>query len=424
MEGISPRKPTYLPAVPLELNKIDIPEGLIIDLMVRRTALDGTLSLGELGAKLKLAPSLLYPLFQQLRKLQYIEVTGMHGDDYVFTLTSAGRAFANDRFSISQYAGPAPVSLNVYTQAVKKQQAKVKVNREKMREILSDLVITDEMLDQLGPAVVSQSSIFLYGPSGNGKTSIMERLHRVYGDAVVIPYAVEVDNQIIIIYDPALHHRIEYDEPRMDPRWVVCRRPYIVVGGELEPSMLELKLDPSSKIYAAPVQMKANNGIFAIDDFGRQIISPTFLLNRWIVPLDRKVDYLTLTYGVKFQIPFEMLVIFSTNLDPTDLADDAFLRRIQNKIYAEPVQRHVFDEIFMRILEAKGIPYDEDAPTYLRELCESSGTGELRACYPGDILRVLESVTTYEQKPYVVTRSNIDRAGSIYFARTQEVTVL
>ncbi len=424
MEGISPRKPTYLPAMPIELGKLDIPEGLVIDLMVRRVAIDGTVSLSGLGDRLKLSPGVLYPLFQQLRKMQYIEVTGMQGDDYVFTLTMAGRNFAQDRFNISQYAGPAPVSLNVYTQAVKKQGAKVKLNRERLKEVLSDLVITDDLLDQLGPAVVSQSSIFLYGPSGNGKTSMMERLHRVYGDAVVIPYAVEVDNQIIVTYDPALHHKIDYDEPRMDQRWVVCRRPYIVVGGELEPSMLELKLDASSKIYAAPVQMKANNGIFAIDDFGRQIVSPTYLLNRWIVPLDRKVDYLTLSYGVKFQIPFEMMVIFSTNLDPTDLADDAFLRRIQNKIYAEPVQPQVFDEIFMRILEAKGIPYDEDAPNYLRELCESSGTGELRACYPGDILRVLESVTTYEQKPYVVTAKNIDRAGHIYFARTHEVSVL
>jgi DNA-binding PadR family transcriptional regulator len=424
MEGISPRKPTYLPATPMELSRLDIPEGLLIDLMVRRTALDGTVSLGELGAKLKLAPGVLYPLFQQLRKLQYIEVTGMNGDDYVFTLTSAGRSFAQDRFLICQYAGPAPVSLNVYSQAVKKQQAKVKVNRDKLKEVLSDLVVTDELLDQLGPAVVSQSSIFLYGPSGNGKTSMMERLHRVYGDAVVVPYAIEVDNQIIVIYDPALHHKIDYDEPRMDQRWVVCRRPYIVVGGELEPSMLELKLDQSSKVYAAPMQLKANNGIFAIDDFGRQIISPTYLLNRWIVPLDRKVDYLSLSYGMKFQVPFEMMVIFSTNLDPTDLADDAFLRRIQNKIYAEPVQPQVFDEIFMRILEAKGIPYDDDAPHYLRYLCEQSGTGELRACYPGDILRVLESVTAYEQKPFVVTRNNIDRAGSIYFARTQEVTVM
>ncbi len=424
MEGISPRKPSYLPAAPADLSKLDIPEGLVIDLMMRRTALDGTMGLGELGRKLKLAPSVLYPMFQQLRKLQYIEVTGMQGDDYIFTLTTAGRNFAHDRFMMCQYAGPAPVSLNVYTQAVRKQQAKVKINRDRMKEVLSDLVVTDQMLDQLGPAVVSQSSIFLYGPSGNGKTSMMERLHRVYGDAIVIPYAIEVDNQIIVVYDPALHQRIDYEEPRMDQRWVVCRRPYIVVGGELEPSMLELKLDQSSKVYAAPVQMKGNNGIFAIDDFGRQIISPTYLLNRWIVPLDRKVDYLSLSYGLKFQIPFEMMVIFSTNLDPTDLADDAFLRRIQNKIYAEPVQAQVFDEIFMRILEAKGIPYDEDAPNHLRHLCEHSGTGELRACYPGDILRVLESVTTYDQKPFVVTRNNIDRAGSIYFARTEAVTVL
>jgi predicted ATPase with chaperone activity len=417
-------KPSYLPAAPGDISKLDISEGLVIDLMMRRAALDRTMTLGELSRKLKLAPSVLYPMFQQMRKLQYIEVTGMLGDDYVFNLTTAGRSFAHDRFQMCQYAGPAPVSLNVYTQAVRKQHARITVNRQRMKEVLSDLVITDEMLDQLGPAVVSQSSLFIYGPSGNGKTSVMERLHRVYGDAIVVPYAIEVDNQIIVVYDPALHQRVDYEEPRMDQRWVVCRRPYIVVGGELEPSMLELKLDQTSKVYAAPVQMKSNNGIFAIDDFGRQIISPTYLLNRWIVPLDRKVDYLSLSYGLKFQIPFEMMVIFSTNLDPTDLADDAFLRRIQNKIYAEPVSAPVFDEIFLRILQAKGIPYEEDALFHLRHLCEHSGTGELRACYPGDILRVLESVTIYEEKPLVVTKENISRAGQIYFARTEAVAVL
>jgi predicted ATPase with chaperone activity len=211
-------------------------------------------------------------------------------------------------------------------------------------------VVPDRMLDQLGPALISQNSIFLYGPSGNGKTSIAERMLRVYQDAVLIPYAVEVDNQIISLYDPVVHHRIDVERPRHRSPLGLCKRPCIVVGGELIPSMLELRLDESSGIYAAPLQMKANNGIFIIDDFGRQLMSPRDLLNRWIVPLDRRVDYLTLRYGVKFQIPFELMVVFSTNLEPSDLADEAFLRRIQNKIEVEPVSAEVFDQIFQRVV--------------------------------------------------------------------------
>ena len=269
----------------------------------------------------------------------------MIGNDYTFVLSQAGRQLASDRLQISQYAGACPVGLKDYHAATKLQVAKVQIDRRTLRMAFSDLVVTDGMLDAVGPALITQSSIFLYGPSGNGKTSIAERMLRVYQDAVYIPWSVEVDGQIINLYDPVVHQRIEIDDPDIDPRWVLCRRPCIVVGGEMVPSMLELRLDDTSGIYAAPLQMKANNGIFIIDDFGRQLMSPRDLLNRWIVPLDRKVDYLTLRYGVKFQIPFELMVVFSTNLDPSDLADEAFLRRIHNKILVEPVSASVFDQI-------------------------------------------------------------------------------
>ncbi len=198
---------------------------------------------------------------------------------------------------------------------------------------------------------------------------------------------------------------------------VLCKRPCIVVGGELIPSMLELRLDEASGIYAAPMQMKANNGIFIIDDFGRQLMSPRDLLNRWIVPLDRKVDYLTLRYGVKFQIPFELMVVFSTNLDPSDLADEAFLRRIQNKIEIEPVQPEVFDMIFQRLMTLKNVPAEYDSAEYLRKLCLSNGRSQLRACYPLDILSIIQSISQYENRSLHVSKPDIERAVELYFAK-------
>src|SRR5205085_9217584 len=190
---------------------------------------------------------------------------------------------------------------------------------------------------------------------------------------VLIPYAVEVDNQIISVYDPVVHHPIDHLEEDVDPRWIVCKRPCILVGGELIPSMLELRLDESSGIYAAPLQMKANNGILLIDDFGRQLMSPRDLLNRWIVPLDRRVDYLMLRYGVKFQIPFELMVVFSTNLEPADLADEAFLRRIHNKVFVEAVDEQSFDQIFSRVISSKNLVSEPDSAQHFRALCLRDG---------------------------------------------------
>jgi predicted ATPase with chaperone activity len=241
---------------------------------------------------------------------------------------------------------------------------------------------------------------------------------RVYQDGILLPYAVEVDSQIISLYDPVVHTPLETDRDDVDPRWILCKRPCIVVGGELIPSMLELRLDEASGIYAAPLQMKANNGILIIDDFGRQLMSPRDLLNRWIVPLDRRVDYLTLRYGVKFQIPFELMVVFSTNLEPSDLADEAFLRRIHNKIYVEAVDAQSFDQIFARVIQARGLQAESDTAEYVRKLCLREGRSELRACYPADICNILNSIGRYEGRPPVMTKPELERAAALYFAKS------
>jgi hypothetical protein len=423
MATLAGLRSTFAPPIPQTYEELGLPEGLVLDLVLRRLLIEGFSSLQSLSRALKMSLPVVDLAFRHLRSQQLVEVKGMIGNDYSFVLSQAGKNLASDRFQMSQYAGSAPVSLNQYTAATKAQTANVKVDRKALRGALSDLVVTDRMLDQLGPALISQSSIFLYGPSGNGKTSIAERMLRIYMDAVLIPYAVEVDNQIISLYDPVVHQKIELDDPNVDPRWVLCRRPCIVVGGELVPSMLELRLDDASGIYAAPLQMKANNGIFIIDDFGRQLMSPRDLLNRWIVPLDRRIDYLTLRYGVKFQIPFELMVVFSTNLDPSSLADEAFLRRIHNKILIEPVDAQTFDQIFQRVVAARRVPTEPDSSEYLRKLCLRDGRTELRACYPLDICNILLSISQYETRPVQMTKPDVERAVELYFAKSENGVV-
>jgi len=408
----------FAPAVPQNFDELGISQSLVIDLALRRLLLEGYSTLQSLCKSLKLSIGVIDQIFRHMRQQQLVEVKGMLGNDYNFLLSAAGRALAVERFQITQYAAAAPVPLKDYHNATKVQSAKVQIDRRILRRAFGDLVITDRLLDQLGPALISQSSIFIYGPTGNGKTSLAERMLRIYQDAILIPYAVEVDNQVISLYDPVVHHKLEFDDPEVDPRWVLCKRPCIVVGGELIPSMLELRLDEVSGIYAAPLQMKANNGIFIIDDFGRQLMSPRDLLNRWIVPLDRRVDYLTLRYGVKFQIPFELMVVFSTNLDPADLADEAFLRRIHNKIFVDAVDQQVFDQIFQRVVTARNIPCEPDTVEFLRKLCLRDGRTELRACYPTDICNILLSISRYENRPIEMNKIDMERAAELYFAKS------
>ena len=364
---------------------------------------------------LKLPVPVVLAIFNNLRQQQLIEVKGMVGNDYRITLSGHGRIAATERFQISRYSGPAPVSLKAYSEAVRLQSTTVEITREALRAAFSDMVVPDSLLDQLGPALIEQSSIFLYGPAGNGKSSLAERMLRVYEDAVLVPYAVEVDGQVISLYDPAVHQRVGDESEFRDARWVVCRRPCIIVGGELTSGLLDLRYDDTTGIYSAPLQMKANNGIFVIDDFGRQIMSPRELLNRWIVPLDRRVDYLSLRYGLKFEIPFQVLVVFATNLNPRELADEAFLRRIHNKIHVDSVSPEAFDEIFRRVTRARKVGAVQESSATFRELCLAGGRSELRACYPNDICNILNSIARYENREPIASEEDLKRAVQLYF---------
>jgi len=406
--------PPFWPPQPETLSDLDIPPTLVQDLFVRTVREEGQSSLGSIRERLKLPHMVLEPIFRQLRQQAYLDVKGIQGNDYHFGLTASGKALAIERAALCAYAGPAPVSLAAYERAVRRQAAHVEVSRASLKQSLGDLVVPDSLLDQLGPALISQKALFLHGPTGNGKTSLAERLLRVYQDGVLIPYALELSGYVITLFDPVLHRPLAEQPDNLDARWVLCHRPSVAAGGELVSEMLELRSDESSGIYVAPLQMKANNGILIIDDFGRQVISPRDLLNRWIVPLDRRVDYLTLRQGQKLCVPFEVMVVFATNLDPSELADEAFMRRIHNKIYVEPVSRECFLEILARVSGERGMSCDQAAGGYFADLCLRNGDA-LKACYPADLCDILTWGSQYEGRKPQITPAELDRAAALYF---------
>jgi predicted ATPase with chaperone activity len=270
------------------------------------------------------------------------------------------------------------------------------------------------VIRSLGAALVTGGTILLYGPTGNGKTSIAERLHRIFNDSVWIPYAVEVSGQILTVFDPLLH-KAEEQQPSMDSRWVLCRRPMVKVGGEMRAEMLEPMVDEVTRICTAPLQMKANTGILLIDDFGRQRITPRELLNRWIVPLDRRTDVLSLWSGVSFEMPFEVLVVFATNLALSDLAEEAFMRRLKHKIRIDPLGTDLFKNLVQRVFQRESIPCTAETEEYIAQQCARYSPEGLRACFPHDIAEIIRGTAIFEQREPSLSPEDIDRAVNVYF---------
>lgn len=412
-----PREHEIIPP-PRSIEGTGIPRKFLEDLALKTLYLSGELTLRSLAELMQANTRVVDELFNRLRRENLCQVTGMTGGVHRIVTTAEGKGRAAELLSVSQYAGPIPVSLADYVSRVRAQTVRHRnVHAAAVKEAYAHLVLHEETLTQVGTAVVSGRSIFLYGPPGTGKTTIAENMWRLLeGDEVWVPHAVEADGQVIAVFDPSVHQPIT--QPAFgdhDGRWVRCRRPRVVAGGELTIEMLDLEYNPSTKFYTAPVQMKANNGLLIVDDFGRQRAQPDELLNRWVVPLDRSIDFLTLAGGRKIEIPFDVLVVFATNLDPSTLVDEAFLRRIQTKIRLDEITPPDFHEICRRVCAGAGLEYE---PGPIDRLIDTivNGLGQpLRACYPGDIVQQILWTAKYRQLEPRLDDASLDLACRTYF---------
>jgi hypothetical protein len=357
------------PAPPTTIAETGLSLSDLLNLAIKAMYVAGAETASAIADMLKLPNRIAQELVQQAQERKLLDVLGAAGlritSELRFTLTEKGKQWAQDALQQNQYLGPAPIPLAEYSDRIRRQRiTNERIDRESISGAFANLVIGDAFVRELGPAVNSGQSILLYGPPGNGKTTVAEKIGHIFRNVIYIPYCFEVEGQIIKVFDPGVHEPIQTEgagrtpplrRDDFDQRWVACKRPFIVAGGELTLEMLDLSFNPLAKFYEAPLHVKALGGIFMIDDFGRQLVSPEALLNRWIVPLERRVDYLKLHTGKSFSLPFDELVIFSTNLTPRDLMDPAFLRRIPYKLEVAAPSREEFRQIFRAMAEARGL---------------------------------------------------------------------
>jgi predicted ATPase with chaperone activity len=425
------------PSAPENLQQTGLNTGFINDLILRTLYTRG----GMLGLDLARLLCLPFKVCEEsltfLKNEKAVEILG--GDligriSYRFNLTEIGRRRAQEALGMCAYVGPAPVPLEDYVEQTYRQAVTaIGVSPEALRASLSHLVISDELFNAVGPAIVSGKSVFVYGPPGNGKTAITQSVGNFMntsGGNIYVPYAFITDNNVVTVFDRSVHHLaddadaepLEDNEATIrrllntgtvDQRWVKVRRPVIITGGELQLSMLDLRYNSESNFYQAPLHVKANGGIFLVDDFGRQLCSPKELLNRWIVPLENRIDYLTLASGQQFQVPFEQLTIFSTNLDPKDLVDEAFLRRMRHKVEITAPPRDIYEKIFGNYARKLGMNPCPEAIDFLYERYYNTGRIP-RASDSRDLLETVQSICRFRRIPVQLTRDLIAEAAASF----------
>ena len=402
-----------VPRPPKNLEELDIPIGLIEDIFMRRLLGQKQSSTSDMANDLALSLSVVHEVADRLRDKNLLEYLGLDGRDYRFTLTESGHKATNERFKVSMYAGQVPVSLTDYEQVVEAHRKRPPLNRESTEGVMRDLIMPRRLIDKLGAAMLNDGAVFIYGPPGTGKTSMAERIGEVSADWVLVPRCIEVDGNVVVVFDPSIHKPVE-QPAGLDPRWVACERPFVIVGGELNMGMLELNHDPVTGVYSAPKQLLANNGILVIDDFGRQLVSPDEILNRWIVPLSRDIDFLKLANGTTFTTPFAVKLIVSSNLDPNSLGDEAFLRRLRNKVYVGACSEKEFDEILRMAADKSKVKLTDSSMDDLREVALEN-VGALRPYIAVDFCDLMTGICEYEKRPMVMDRQMIDDIADLYF---------
>ncbi|PKO25561.1 MAG: ATPase [Betaproteobacteria bacterium HGW-Betaproteobacteria-8] len=435
--GFVERRRSSMPSAPASVEETGLDFPFLIELLTKTLFIRGQLKLLDLVTHTRLPLVVLEPLLAFMRSKQMCEASRSSGAETAisYNLTELGSARAEDYLRKSQYVGPAPVSLTAYIDQVKQQSiANMHVSREQLSEVFTGLVVNQRILTQFGAAMNSGRAIFVYGPAGSGKTFIAEHLAGLLTGNVAIPHAILVDNEVIQVFDPLTHvpafspersqrngapsdsGGLVLDRRRMsDQRWIMCNRPVIKTGGELTLRMLDLDFDENARFYQAPPQVKANNGLLIIDDLGRQLAPATDIMNRWIVPLDRRVDYLSLHTGKKFMLPFDVIVVFSTNLSPTKLADDAFLRRLGYKIYVGALSEDEYAVITRQVCEELQIPFTEQGFKYLLHGLHEKYGKPLFACIPRDILEQVRDFARFENVPAEMSSDLLDWAWGNYF---------
>jgi predicted ATPase with chaperone activity len=416
---------------PTRLSDTGLSETFVADLIAKHLFDRGTLSLGELSTILALAGSIIESVLNFMRTEARVEVRPGQASTagLAYTLTERGRVTALDAMMRSGYLGPAPVPLKNYARIARAQTIHSRsVTHDAMCAAFDDVVLADEMLDRIGPALNSGRAIFLYGPAGTGKTFISQRLCRLFRHPTLIPHSIAIDDSVVQIFDPLIHKQLRLKPPGdnlklekgHDPRFVVCERPVAITGGELTAEMLEISYEPSTRLYEAPLQLKANNGLFIIDDMGRQKVSPAAVFNRWIVPMEEKRDYLTLGSGRHFTVPFDIVLIFSTNIHPLELAEEAFLRRIGYKIEFGALTVEQYEHIWRDACAAYEVEYESHVLDFVINDLHARNQVSLLPCHPRDLLGMAVDHAIYEDNSRNVSIDHLRWAWDNYFVSVDE----